>query len=137
MKLNFKKKIDSQISKKVASFLSENNDKSVIYNLESLSKNHINNLPHNIFHKNIEFFSSNSKNFLKSGEKILENKQNNYDEIIDYSLLTNNESNNCLALTIKKDYKLTSLVNVAIRSCRMTFKVLVSYLALNIIKLFF
>lgn len=48
-----------------------------------------------------------------------------------------NNTSNCLALTIKKDYKLTSVVNVAIRSLRMSFKVFVSYVTLNIIKLFF
>ena len=48
-----------------------------------------------------------------------------------------NNTSNCLELTIKEDYKLTSVVNVAIRSLRMSFKVFVSYVTLNIIKLFF
>lgn len=55
---------------------------------------------------------------------------------------TNNEINenntsNCLALTIKEDYKLTSKTNRILRSLRMSFKVFVSYVTLNIIKLFF
>lgn len=51
--------------------------------------------------------------------------------------INENNTSNCLALTIKKDYKLTSKTNVILRSLRMTFKVFVSYVTLNIIKLFF
>lgn len=64
------------------------------------------------------------------------------DELLESNLkpqetLIQETTTNCLALTIKKDYKLASWVNVITRSFRMTFKVLVSYFALNIIKLFF
>ena len=51
--------------------------------------------------------------------------------------INENNTSNCLALTIKKDYKLTSKTNVILRSLKMTFKVFVSYVTLNIIKLFF
>lgn len=58
-------------------------------------------------------------------------------EIIPKETISEPVISNCLALTIKKDYKLTSIVNVTLRGLRMTFKVLVSYAALIILKLFF
>lgn len=74
-------------------------------------------------------------------------KENNSDENIDdissnETDTTNNENiienntSNCLALTIKEDYKLTSKTNRIMRSLRMSFKVFVSYVTLNIIKFF-
>lgn len=43
---------------------------------------------------------------------------------------------NCLALTIQKDHKLIAIKNVALRSFRMSFKVMISSLALGLFRLF-
>lgn len=74
------------------------------------------------------------KNNIEEQNIILDDEPQN--QISSDNNLENNTSN-CLALTIKKDYKLTSVTNVVIRSLRMSFKVFVSYVTLNIIKLFF
>lgn len=129
MKFNFKKMIDSQISKSISNFDCEN---PFLNNLNHFSSHHKNEFSYLNYHKAISDILR-GKSTSKSENELL----NNSDNLLDYSLLTAEKNNNCLALTIKKDYKLTSLVNIAIRSCRMTFKVLVSYFALNIIKFFF
>lgn len=51
--------------------------------------------------------------------------------------VSENNTSNCLALTIKEDYKLTTKINKILKPIRMSFKVFVSYVTLNIIKLFF
>lgn len=47
-----------------------------------------------------------------------------------------NIDTNCLALTVKKDYTLSIAKNAVLKSIRMTFKVAVSTLFLNIAKIF-
>ena len=44
---------------------------------------------------------------------------------------------NCLALTIKEEHKLVAVKNVFIHSLKVTWKVIVSTVALNILKIFF
>lgn len=65
-------------------------------------------------------------------ENNVESQTENNEKIIE-----ENNISNCLALTIKEDYKLTSKTNRILRSLRMSFKVFVSTLTLNIIKFFF
>ena len=68
---------------------------------------------------------------LNLDNEIKENSQKK-DEII-------NEENinveNCLALTVIKDYKLVTVKKVAKKAVKDTFKVAISMIALNIIKL--
>lgn len=70
---------------------------------------------------------------LNLDNEIKENSQKK-DEII-------NEENinveNCLALTVIKDYKLVTVKKVAKKAVKDTFKVAISMIALNIIKFFF
>lgn len=47
------------------------------------------------------------------------------------------EVSNCLALTVKKDYSLSVVKNVFIRTCKGIWKVAISIFTLNIIKFFF
>lgn len=72
--------------------------------------------------------------FIKEIEE-LSDEPTNADELIDTIMEDN--TTNCLALTIKDDYKITSIVNIAIKSLRMSFKVFVSCTLLGIMKLFF
>ena len=72
--------------------------------------------------------------FIKEIEEI-SNESLNIEEPID--TIIEDSTTNCLALTIKDDYKLTSIVNIALKSLRMTFKVFVSCTLLGIMKLFF
>ena len=44
---------------------------------------------------------------------------------------------NCLALTIKEEHKLVAVKNVFIHSLKVTWKVIVSTVALHILKIFF
>lgn len=44
---------------------------------------------------------------------------------------------NCLALTIKKEHKLLAVKNVFVHSLKVTWKVIVSAVTLNILKFFF
>ena len=44
---------------------------------------------------------------------------------------------NCLALTIKEEHKLVAVKNVFIHSLKVTWKVIVSTIALHILKIFF
>lgn len=56
-------------------------------------------------------------------------------EIIKLDTQTANTSN-CLALTIQKDHKLVAIKNIAFRSIRMSWKVIVSSISLGIMRLF-
>lgn len=44
---------------------------------------------------------------------------------------------NCLALTIKEEHKLVAVKNVFIHSLKVTWKVIVSTIALHLLKIFF
>ena len=74
---------------------------------------------------------------IETDDNICENSNNTNDDNINNDNINENNTSNCLALTLKEDYKLTSKTNVMLKSLRMTFKVFVSYVTLNIIKLFF
>lgn len=47
----------------------------------------------------------------------------------------NTQKNNCLALSIRKEYRLTVVKNVAVKMVKVSSKILLSILALNIINL--
>ena len=49
----------------------------------------------------------------------------------------NSEISNCLALTVKKDYNLSVVKNVVVRTFKGIWKVAISIFTLNIIKFFF
>ncbi len=55
---------------------------------------------------------------------------------MNYDINTNETNNqfttNCLALTIRKDYRLTIVSNIIRTSKRISFKILLSILGLNI-----
>lgn len=93
-------------------------------------ENFIENISENNEIQNTENASESAE--IQSIENILENTEiQNTENIIE------NNTSNCFALTIKEDYKLTSKTNRIMRSLRMSFKVFVSTLTLNIIKFFF
>ena len=106
-------------------FNSNNNTTS---NISNITSNHIDYLS-----DELEIVPSNCN----SNTHIHNNTQNLIDKNDSSSTINENNTSNCLALTIKEDYKLTSKTNVFLRSLRMSFKVFVSYVTLNIIKLFF
>ena len=56
-------------------------------------------------------------------------------EVIELDTQTANTSN-CLALTIQKDHKLVAIKNIAFRSIRMSWKIIVSSISLGIMRLF-
>lgn len=45
-------------------------------------------------------------------------------------------STNCLALTIRKEYRLTVMKKLTVRSIKITSKVLFAIVALNVVNLF-
>lgn len=47
----------------------------------------------------------------------------------------NTQNNNCLALSIRKEYRLTVVRNAAVKMIKISSKILLSILALNIINL--
>ena len=47
----------------------------------------------------------------------------------------NTQKNNCLALSIRKEYRLTVVRNAAVKMIKISSKILLSILALNIINL--
>ena len=51
--------------------------------------------------------------------------------------LENANKTNCLALTIKEEHKLVAVKNVFLHSLKVTWKVVVSTIALHILKIFF
>ena len=62
------------------------------------------------------------------------------DEIVSTADTENSEDfevSNCLALTVKKDYSLSVVKNVVIRTFKGIWKVAISIFTLNIIKFFF
>ena len=60
------------------------------------------------------------------------------DSIEDSEILEDNsEISNCLALTVKKDYNLSVVKNVVVRTFKGIWKVAISIFTLNIIKFFF
>ena len=105
-----------------------NSNNSTTSNISNITSNHIDYLS-----DELEIVPSNCN----SNTHIHNNTQNPLDKNDSSSTINENNTSNCLALTIKEDYKLTSKTNVFLRSLRMSFKVFVSYVTLNIIKLFF
>ena len=95
-------------------FNSNNNTTS---NISNITSNHIDYLS-----DELEIVPSNCN----SNTHIHNNTQNLIDKNDSSSTINENNTSNCLALTIKEDYKLTSKTNVFLRSLRMSFKVFVS-----------
>ena len=69
----------------------------------------------------------------KVAEADIENQNDAVSERID---VEDSNTSNCLALTIKKEYKLVAIKNVFIHSLKVTWKVIVSTITLHILKLF-
>ena len=96
--------------------------------------------------------SKDSINFTNNENNLIENnsvtseiitsdnvEQDNSENTIESSenLDENNEVSNCLALTVKKDYNLSVVKNVFVRTVKGIWKVAISIFTLNIIKFFF
>lgn len=88
--------------------------KTLLNNIESVEQN---SSPDNI---------SNDTNFL--GSSVEENNVQGHNE--------NSGVTNCLDLTIKKDYSLSVVKNIAIKALKTTWKVAVSLFTLNFLKFF-
>lgn len=94
----------------------------------------------------IDFNALNSilENTIASNPSVVVNKEvGNKETLIDKNILQTLEEdinkepeNNCLALTLKKDYSLSIAKNAFIKGIRMSFKVAVSTLFLNIARIF-
>ena len=69
-------------------------------------------------------------------ENLVSPEPENNDNIEKINLEDSNTTN-CLALTIKEEHKLVAVKNVVIHSLKVTWKVIVSTIALNILKIFF
>ena len=68
---------------------------------------------------------------------VQEDIENRNDSVSDTINLKDANTSNCLALTIKKEYKLGSIKNVFIHSLKVTWKVIVSTVTLHFLKIFF
>ena len=69
----------------------------------------------------------------KAAEADIENQNDAVSERID---VEDSNTSNCLALTIKKEYKLVAIKNVFIHSLKVTWKVIVSTVTVHLLKLF-
>lgn len=68
---------------------------------------------------------------------VQEDIENRNDSVSDTINLKDANTSNCLALTIKKEYKLVAIKNVFIHSLKVTWKVIVSAVTLHFLKIFF
>ena len=68
---------------------------------------------------------------------VQEDIENRNDSVSDTINLKDANTSNCLALTIKKEYKLVAIKNVFIHSLKVTWKVIVSTVTLHFLKIFF
>ena len=68
-----------------------------------------------------------------STENLKQEEQNDVSEKIE---IDDSNMTNCLALTIKEEYKLVKIKNIFIHSLKITWRVMVSTIALNILKIF-
>lgn len=50
--------------------------------------------------------------------------------------MNNSNNTNCLALTLKKEYRLVVVRNIATKIAKYSYKILLSVIALNVLKLF-
>ena len=78
-----------------------------------------------------------NSDFLSNHSNDIENPDTSFDDIPEKIDMSEANTTNCLALTIKKDYKLVAVKNVFIHSIKVTWKVIVSSIALRILKIFF
>lgn len=86
----------------------------------------------NVVNDNLESKKCTAENNIEDNiEDNIENE--NYNETMN----ENQEVSNCLALTIKKDYNISVVKNVFIRTARGIWKVAISMFTLNIFKFFF
>lgn len=70
-------------------------------------------------------------------DEILETDIKNQNESISEKIeLEDSNTSNCLALTIKKEYKLVAIKNVFLHSLKVTWKVIVGTLTLHLFKFF-
>lgn len=77
----------------------------------------------------VEKLNTSETQIEENSEPLPENPTNTFDSI-------DNNTSNCLALTIKEDYKLSLKTKKILHSLKMSFKVFISYVTLGIIKLF-
>lgn len=73
-------------------------------------------------------------NIVQVVQEDIENRNEAVSDTID---LKDSNTSNCLALTIKKEYKLVAIKNVFIHSLKVTWKVIVSTVTLHFLKIFF
>lgn len=71
-------------------------------------------------------------------DEISDSNTDSLDSLVSEELRILDELNttNCLALTIKKDYKLIAVKNIFIKTLKISWKVIISTLTLNFIKFF-
>lgn len=84
---------------------------------------------------------------INSGTSLQNTTETDMDTDIDNNIINNaapekinfedSNTTNCLALTIKEEHKLVAVKNVFIHSLKVTWKVIVSTIALHILKIFF
>ena len=110
-----------------SAFFNQNNNSESDINFENLENNTENSL-------NFEQTKNNIENNLNS-----EKTENDIDTNLNSEKINVEDANttNCLALTIKEEHKLVAVKNVFIHSLKVTWKVIVSTVALHILKIFF
>ena len=78
----------------------------------------------------------NNKNFdLDNSNNQLEENENNHVQTINNNV-ENENSTNCIALTVRKDYNLSIFKNSIFTTLRVSWKIAISTFILNILKLF-
>lgn len=101
----------------------------------NLNTTDFSNLNRNVLEQTIdnfsESFTSNFNNIEKDEDISLSSSNNPAD-----SVQSDSEVANCLALTVKKDYNLTIVKNVFIRTLKNTWRIALSIFTLNILKFF-
>lgn len=117
------------IETEAADTLVENIQNSIASETEKTARKNINSKNSD----NLENYKNeNSPENLENSPENLENSSSEPQTI----KIEDANTTNCLALTIQKDHKLVAIKNVFFRSIRMSWKVIVSTIALGILKLF-
>lgn len=101
----------------------------------NLNTTDLSNLNRNVLEQTIdnfsESFTSNFNNIEKDEDISLSSSNNPAG-----SVQSDSEVANCLALTVKKDYNLTIVKNVFIRTLKNTWRIALSIFTLNMLKFF-
>lgn len=90
----------------------------------------------NLINDTMEHKESNSSDKVTSDVNNEDIKENEQSEQSEQSEQKETAETNCLALTVRKNYNISIIKNSIFTSLRLSFKIAISTIALNILKLF-